>query len=109
MFGPPWFLEKIGLELKNDERVSVKGIDDGYNVFLVSSITKGTKTYEIFDADALSEEGGYGCGGMWNNDHNRAWGKGSRGMWNRSGFSGRNNNRSGMMQDAFNSGRRRQI
>ena len=101
ILGPPWFLQEIGLKLKDGERVSVRGKDDGYNVIVVSSITKGAKTYQIFDADVLSGEDYYGCGGMWSNRHHRGWGNGhhrmwdreSRGMWNRSGFFGRDNDR----------------
>jgi hypothetical protein len=117
MLGPPWFLEEIGLDLKNGEKVSVEGMDDGYNIILVSSITKGTKTYEIFDADAVSGDGDYGCGRMSSNDHHRGWGNGyhgmwgpnSRGLWNRSGYSRRDNNRGGMMQSFFSFGKERRI
>jgi hypothetical protein len=103
MLGPPWFHEEIGLELKNRDRVSVKGFDDGYNTILVTSITKGTKTYEIFDADALAEYGEHGCGGRWGGHHGM-WGNGDNHMWNRRGNYNRGLNPQGMMQDDDNFG-----
>ncbi|HEB29966.1 MAG TPA: hypothetical protein ENI15_03710 [Spirochaetes bacterium] len=88
MLGPSWFLDKIGLDLKNRDRVTVKGFDDGYNVIMVTSITKGTKTYEIFDAEELTEEGGHGCGGMMGGGHDGMWGY---------GYHGKGRNTRGMM------------
>ena len=101
MMGPRWFLEDIGLELKNKDRVSVKGFNDEDNAFLVTEITKGTKTYEIFDAKALSENDEYGCGrwdggrhGMWDYHHRGMWGR--RGDYDRGDY-GRGYNQRGMM------------
>jgi hypothetical protein len=97
MLGPPWFMEGIGLELKNRDRVSVKGFVDEYNNVLVTTITKGTRTYDIFDADALAEYGDYGCGGRRGGGHHGMWGYGHHGMWDRDDNYGRGPNSGGMM------------
>ena len=106
MLGPPWFLEEIGLDLNNRDRVSVKGYDDGYNAIIVTSITRGTKTYEIFDADTLAEYGGHGCGGRRGGGHHGMWGDDRHGRWDRKGNYNRGWNRQGMMQDDYNYGRK---
>ena len=92
--GPPWFLDSISLKLKNGDQVSVKGFDNGYDVIIVSSITRGGKTYDIFDPDSISEYGDHGCPGMMGPDY--------RGKWGKSG-----NYRRGMMNSRFNYGDRR--
>ncbi len=45
--GPIWRLEGIGLELKQDDRITVTGFknDDGF--ILVTSVKKGLKNYEL--------------------------------------------------------------
>ena len=97
--GPPWFLDSISLKLKNGDQVSVKGIDNGYDVILVSSITRGGKTYDIFDLDSISEYGDHGCPGMTGHG---MMGPDYRGKWGKSG-----NYRRGMMNNRFNYGDRR--
>lgn len=102
--GPPWFLDSISLKLKNGDQVSVKGFDNGYDVILVSSITRGGKTYDIFDPDSISEYGDHGCPGM--TGHGMMgpgmMGPDYRGKWGKSG-----NYRRGMMNSRFNYGDRR--
>ena len=97
--GPPWFLDSISLKLKNGDQVSVKGFDNGYDVILVSSITRGGKTYDIFDPDSISEYGDHGCPGMTGHG---MMGPDYRGKWGKSG-----NYRRGMMDGPFNYGDRR--
>jgi hypothetical protein len=106
MLGPPWFLEEIGLDLNNRDRVSVTGYDDGYNVILVTSLTKGTKTYEIFDAETLAEYGGHGCGGRRGGGHHGMWGNGQQGRWDRRGNFNRGWKQQSMMQDDYDYGRK---
>lgn len=102
--GPPWFLDSISLKLKNGDQVSVKGFDNGYDVILVSSLTRGGKTYDIFDPDSISEYGDHGCPGM--TGHGMMgpgmMGPDYRGKWGKSG-----NYRRGMMNSRFNYGDRR--
>ena len=71
VLGPPWYLEDLGLALKNGDKVALKGYDGGYAVLYVVSLTKGGKTYDIADAKQFSDAGpwgGYGnagyCPGM---------------------------------------------
>ena len=97
MVGPSWFLEKIGLDLNNRDKVSVKGFDDGNHGIMVTSITKGTKSYDIFDEDTLSEYGGHGCGGPRRGGHHGMWGHGRQGDWDNGGYNGKGQNTRGMM------------
>jgi len=59
VLGPPWYLENLGLTLKNGDRVTVKGYDDGYGVLYAVSLTKGAKTYDIADADQFADVRSY--------------------------------------------------
>ncbi len=100
--GPPWFLDSIDLKLKNGDQVSVKGFDNGYDVILVSSITRGGETYDIFDPDSISEYGDYRCPGMKGHgmtDHGMM-GPDYRGKWDKGG-----NYRRGMMNSRPGYGR----
>jgi len=97
MVGPPWFLDEIGLDLNNRDRISVKGFDNGYKIIMVTKITKGTKTYDIFDADKLSEYGGHGCDRGWGNGRHGMRGYGQHGDWNRRGNYDKGQNPRGMM------------
>ena len=97
MVGPPWFLDKIGLDLNNKDRVSVKGYDNGYKVIMVTNITKGTKSYDIFDADELLEYGEYGCDRGWGKGRHGMRGFGHHGNWNRQGNFDKGQNRRGIM------------
>jgi hypothetical protein len=63
--GPVWRLEDIGLELKQDDRVTVTGFknDDGF--ILVTSVKKGLKSYELAepgDIASLNDGPGFGMG-----------------------------------------------
>jgi hypothetical protein len=97
MVGPPWFLEEIGLDLNNRDRVTVKGFDDEHNGIMVTSITKGTKSYDIFDADTLSEYGRHGCYGPRGGGRHGMWGYGRHGDWDKRGNYGKGQNTRGMM------------
>ena len=59
VLGPPWYLENLGLALKNGDKVAVKGYDAGYAVLYVASLTKGSKTYDIADPEQFSDARSY--------------------------------------------------
>lgn len=86
VLGPPWYLENLGLSLKNGDKVALKGYDAGYAVLYVVSLTKGGKTYEIADARQFSDArpwSGYGdrgyCPGMGGYGRRGGGGRGMRG------------------------------
>ena len=90
---PNRFLEETEMELDVNDQVSVSGYEVADDVIWVSTITKGSKTYEIADPDRIDEYGsgsGYGPyaknrsddmrgngrrqgGWNWNNDYNHCW------------------------------------
>jgi len=59
VLGPPWYLENLGLTLRNGDKVAVKGYDDGYGVLYVVSLTKGAKTYDIADDEQFADVRSY--------------------------------------------------
>ena len=86
VLGPPWYLENLGLTLKNGDKVAVKGYDEGYAFLYVVSLTKGAKTYDITDAEQFSDVrpwGGYRnfghCPGMGGYGPYGSRGRGMRG------------------------------
>jgi hypothetical protein len=86
VLGPPWYLENLGLALKNGDKASVKGYNAGYAVLYVVSLTKGAKTYDIADAEQFSDArpwGGYRnfgyCPGMGGYGPYGGHGRGMRG------------------------------
>jgi hypothetical protein len=90
---PNRFLNETEMELGADDRVSVSGYKVDGDTIWVSSVTKGSKTYEIADPNQIEEYGpgsGYGPyaknrsgnmrdngrrqgGGDWNNDYGHCW------------------------------------
>ncbi len=54
--GPPWYLDDLGLKLKNGEAVTVSGaVDEDEGVLFVSTIKKGARTYKIADPDKVTD------------------------------------------------------
>jgi hypothetical protein len=89
VMGPVWHLEEMGLELKNNDQISVKGYEIDEDVFFVSSVKKGAKTYDLSEEDE-SGYSSYGPGSrMWEDMthrrgfHGRGW-RGNR-RWNNGG------------------------
>lgn len=55
--GPEWVLESNNLVLNPHDRVTMKGLRtniDGFDLFVVSEVTKGQKTISIMDQNKLS-------------------------------------------------------
>ena len=84
---PNRFIEETEMELDSNDRVSVSGYEVADDVIWVSTITKGSKTYEIADHGRIEGYGPYaknrsddkrGAGRRqgrwsWNNDYNHCW------------------------------------
>lgn len=63
VLGPPWYLDNLGLKLKNGDRVTVQGVDER-GVLFAGTLKKGSKTYDIANLEDMDE---YFCHGR----HNR--------------------------------------
>jgi len=60
VLGPPWYLEDLGLKLKQGDKVTVKGVNDENGVLYVGTVKKGARTYEISDLKHVAD---YSCHG----------------------------------------------
>ena len=92
--GPYWYLEDLGLKLKVGDRVTVNGaLDQDKNILFVSTLKKGSRTYQIADPDKVVDGSfchGHGEKFMGRRGHSRG-----RGMMNddRPNFGGNNSER----------------
>ena len=90
MLGPPWYLDDLGLKIKNGDKVTIKGVvDDNDAVLFVGTLKKGAKTYDIANLEGLEDfhrspmmmHGwgimGRGYYGRWGSRGNWGWGPGS--------------------------------
>ena len=72
VLGPPWYLDNLGLKLKNGDRVTIQGVEDDGAIF-VGTLRKGSKTFNIAD---LSDIDDYFCHGMYGMMQERGRGPG---------------------------------
>jgi len=54
VLGPPWYLDNLGLKLKNGDRVTVQGVEDD-GILFAGTLKKGSKTYDIANLEDMDK------------------------------------------------------
>ena len=55
--GPYWYLQELGLNLKVGDKIIVDGaLDQNQNILFVSTLKKGTRSYQIADPDKVLDD-----------------------------------------------------
>ncbi len=65
--GPPWYLDNLGLKIKNGDRVTVSAVEED-GILFVGTLQIGSKTYDIADLEDIYDHpchGWYGRGPMY--------------------------------------------
>jgi len=54
VLGPPWYLDNLGLKLKNGDRVTVQGVYER-GILFVGTLKQGSKTYDIANLEDMDK------------------------------------------------------
>ena len=61
VIGPPWYLDNLGLKIKNGDRITVQAVEDE-DILFVGTLKKGSKTFDIANLENFDE---YPCHGWY--------------------------------------------